>query len=324
MNFSDQIWRTFLLFSSASTTQKYLQKCYQHLSIEESKKYSFQNCNTFIYYLQYAHTFYTQANNSPLTLRPILQFYGYTNLLKACLLTIDPFYPSTTTLLAHGVTTRKKKKQHYRFMKDEIKIQKNGLFTYFGEKVFHVKHLDGEKLTMESLLSQIPELIDERNYFNLNNSFKLTKIDDLTYACTNQILDSFHFTPERFSLYLKKACSLSINIQEKKHHLIFQLEMPFTYNYHYPFMYNIQDHHFYFPRNKDNYYPQLREMMIHYLLLYNLSMVARYETEWWLDLTKNTPNEDYPLIQAFLNTTQSKCPFLISKWLLEERNYSIS
>ena len=30
--------------------------------------------------------------------------------------------------------------------------------------------------------------------------------------------------------------------------------------------------------------PILPELLIHYLLLYNLSMISRYETDWWYDL----------------------------------------
>ena len=35
------------------------------------------------------------------------------------------------------------------------------------------------------------------------------------------------------------------------------------------------------PRNPK---PILPELLIHYLLLYNLSMISRYETDWWYDL----------------------------------------
>ena len=40
----------------------------------------------------------------------------------------------------------------------------------------------------------------------------------------------------------------------------------------------------------------LPELISHYLILYNLSMIARYETEWWSELLKTTPNDDYPIL----------------------------
>ena len=48
------------------------------------------------------------------------------------------------------------------------------------------------------------------------------------------------------------------------------------------------------------------ELIIHYLLLYNSSMIARYETEWWSELTKMMPNQDYPFIQSLLSVTLRK------------------
>ena len=78
--------------------------------------------------------------------------------MKASLLTLDPNYPESTSLLAHGVTTRKRKKQQYEFLKDETKIQKNGLLPCIAEKLFQIKQLEGEKFTMETLIREIPEM----------------------------------------------------------------------------------------------------------------------------------------------------------------------
>src|SRR6476620_4268203 len=100
---------------------------------------SYQNCYPFIYYLEHAKTYYEQANIAPLSIKPILVFYGFSQLLKACLLTIDPNYPESTALLAHGVTTRKRKKQQYEFLKDEVKVQKNGLLPCVADKLFQIK-----------------------------------------------------------------------------------------------------------------------------------------------------------------------------------------
>ncbi len=62
----------------------------------------------------------------------MLLFYGMSQLFKACLLTIDPNYPESTTVLAHGVTTRKRKKQGYQFLEDEVKVQKKWIIYSCG------------------------------------------------------------------------------------------------------------------------------------------------------------------------------------------------
>ena len=53
-------------------------------------------------------------------------------------------------------------------------------------------------------------------------------------------------------------------------------------------------------------------------ILYNLSMIARYETEWWMELLKNRTTEDYPFILAFITLTTEKGPSLLGE-LLENK-----
>ena len=72
---------------------------------------------------------------------------------------------------------------------------------------------------------------------------------------------------------------------------------------------------FVLPLIKNNFF-NFPELLIHYLLLYNLSMIARYETEWWGELTKMMPNHDYPFIDSFLQVTLEKGPFLIYQYLV--------
>ena len=62
----------------------------------------------------------------------------------------------------------------------------------------------------------------------------------------------------------------------------------------------------------------LPEVLIHYAILYNLSMIARYETEWWMELLKNRTTEDYPFILAFITLTTEKGPSLLGE-LLENK-----
>ena len=153
-------WKSYSCFFSAEYCQRFLKKCYQKRNIENPEQKSYENCYAFLYYLEHGQIYYQQAENAPLIIKPILLFYGLVHLIKACILTIDPAYPETTSVLAHGVSTRKRKKQNYQFFQDEVKFQKNGLFPFMSEKLFHMKQLEGEKVTMEELLQLIPELDD--------------------------------------------------------------------------------------------------------------------------------------------------------------------
>ncbi len=104
-----------------------------------------------MYHLQHGQLYFEQAANSPLTLRPVLLFYGASQLLKATVLARSPAYPEASSVLAHGVSTRKRKKTGYQFLHDEVKIQKHGFFGYFLDELFHVKHMAGTKYQMKKI-----------------------------------------------------------------------------------------------------------------------------------------------------------------------------
>ncbi|MEI5909672.1 YaaC family protein [Bacillus spongiae] len=303
-------WGFIHKFQSASSTQKYLERWYQHQKQISNKK-SYENCYPFMYYLEHGETYYKQAAHSPLSIQPVLLFYGYTHLLKAMLLTVDPDYPQTSSVLAHGVSTRKRKKQQYSFLEDEIKIQKNGLLPHIADCIFHMNSLEGEKFTMKQLLAQLPEVQELFQFHYKESPLVLLKQSGDILTFPMNLLDQFHMTLSRFQEYITTIAS----------HPIIRKENGFTWTTTPslmeapPFRYHIEFDQYYFPSNK-KYLCQLPELLIHYLLLYNLSMIARYETEWWSDLLKTTPNEDYSFIKGFLMSSFTKMPKYIEKYLL--------
>lgn len=307
-------WTNYSIFFSAEHTQQMLKKCYEKAQIENADQKSFENCYPFIYYLEHAQTYYDQAQKSPLLIQPILLFYGFVHLIKACILTIQPNYPENTSVLAHGVSTRKRKKQQYQFFQDEVKIQKNGLFPFIAEKMFHMKHLEGEKAIMEDLLKSIPEL--NEFFTSMEGKSTFIKVDQKEDGIhfPNQILDKFHMTETRFQDFYRSKSLYPVEFGEKQEN-----ETAFKLNLHQsidcvPLRYHFEESSFYFPINKNElmHYP---EILIHYLLLYNLSMIARYETEWWSELIKMMQNRDYPFISNFLKIAIDKGPFLIYQYL---------
>jgi hypothetical protein len=310
-------WNSYTLFFSAEYSQAYLKKCYRKLNLDQPDLKSFENCYPFMYYLEHGKLYYEQAENSPLAIQPIMLFYGLVHLIKACILTVEPDYPETTSVLAHGVSTRKRKKQQYSFTEDEVKFQKNGLFSLMAEKMFHMKQLEGEKATMGDILEQIPEL--SGIYFELKGKqiFEVVTETDSAYSLPKSILDQFHMTENRFKEFFHSKSSTPISFLQEE-----QQRIKFTANLAekaepIPLKYNLEDHHYSFPLNKGDMF-LFPELLLHYLLLYNLGMIARYETEWWSELIKMMPNEDYPLIQTFLKSTVKKGPYLIYQYLMKK------
>jgi hypothetical protein len=276
-NYKD--WTNYLTFFSAEHSQKMLKRSYEKLQIEQADQKSFENCYPFIYYLEHAKTYYDQANHSPLLIQPILMFYGFVHLIKACILTIQPSYPENTSVLAHGVSTRKRKKQQYHFFQDEVKIQKNGLFPFMAEKMFHMKHLEGEKANMEDLLQLIPELNDLFSCFNGTSIFLEVQHKENQFTFSKKVLDHYHMTESRFQEYYKTKSQVPSHfITDLKNDIGMKLELDKGID-PVPLRYNFDKNTFHLPIVKSDllHFP---EILIHYLLLYNLSMIARYETEW--------------------------------------------
>lgn len=305
-------WKSYASFFSAEYCQQFLKNKYLRSNLESAEQKSYENCYAFLYYLEHGQIYYQQAEKAPLILKPILLFYGFVHLIKACILTIDPAYPETTSVLAHGVSTRKRKKQNYQFFQDEVKIQKNGLFPFMSEKLFHMKQLEGDKVTMEELLHAIPELNDLFVVHEGKSTFTPIYTHNGSLVVPENILDHYHMTEERFKEFLMSKSGNRIVFSPDG--LMFQLEGG-TVNSPSPLKVNLETGSYVLPLKKDNLllFP---ELLVHYLLLYNLSMIARYETEWWSELTKTMPNRDYPFIHSFLEVTLEKGPFLIYEYLM--------
>ncbi|MBM6616665.1 YaaC family protein [Bacillus suaedaesalsae] len=313
------IWQSYTPFHSSANVQEFLFRIYNRNNIEDAEKKSYNNCYPFIYYIDHGKSYYLLSEQAPISIKPVLLFYGMTQLVKACLLTVDPEYPESTSVLAHGVSTRKRKKQSYDFLKDEVKIQKNGLFSHFAEKMFHVEHLDGEKLTMLSLLKRIPELSSLFNFsYQEDVSFPLIKTSEHTYILKYNIIDKYHMTEERFKDFLndslKKTSLIEFDKDNKNIVISFKDKNHLTPISCHPFYFNHQVGNYVISSEREltSYFP---EMMIHYLILYNLSMISRYETEWWSELLQHISTKDLPFIQQFIQTTTFKIPYLISEFL---------
>ncbi|RDI36642.1 YaaC family protein [Falsibacillus pallidus] len=312
MNEHTTRWDYLTNFQSSVHSQRFLSKCYEKAQLDQADAQSYNNSYSFIYYLEHGRLYVDQAEQSPIYIKPILLFYGLVNLIKACLLTVDPFYPATTGVLAHGLSSRKRKKRNYFFFQDEVKIQKNGLFSHFSHQMFHVKHLEGDKLVMGNLLKEIPELDEAFKFIRgAENFYRLAKSDE-AYQLPSNLPGQFKMADSKFKEYLSSKNNGIQWLQDRE--LAFRFNTPSLVPFFAPFRYDIYTDTLCLSREQSED-DTLSELIIYYALLYNLSMIARYETEWWSELIKHTPNQDFPLITKFLSISQNKIPLLISDYL---------
>lgn len=125
-----------------------------------ARLHSYDNTSTFIYYLTLGLTYLTHTEKSSPMIQPLFLFYAITCFLKSLLLLQDPLYPHTTSVLQHGLTTRKQKKKHYILKNDQVKIQKEGLIPYFAATYLHQPLTIHQKFDIGELWNKLPEMFE--------------------------------------------------------------------------------------------------------------------------------------------------------------------
>src|SRR5699024_161753 len=205
----------FTYLQSEQTAQQFLYQQYQCIEEINPEIMSYENCQTFIYYIKHGLHFYETGKGLTTILQPILFFYGMIHLIKAVLLTKRPRYPESTKLLAHGVSSRKRKKQNYIFMEDEVMIHNHGLFSYFSEHLYKIKRLDMTRLKMGYLLALVPEMSPLFRLYNQQGLINIGKVNATQLIFPITLLDHYHLTSKSFQRhlypYLPKVLSSSTN-----------------------------------------------------------------------------------------------------------------
>lgn len=305
---------TFLLYiQSEQTAQQFLYHCYKNIDGINAKEKSYINCHTFLYNLQHGHHFFHSGKKLNTMIKPILFFYGIVHLLKASLLTKRPNYPETTKLLAHGVSARKIKRKQYTFLDDEVKVQHNGLFPYFSKHLYSITINSKNKYKMRSLLTLLPET---NGLFKLYSKEKMIVVGSTTNNTLSfplSLLDTYHMTKKAFLNRIESYLPAIKREKTQGNFFLVELTNPILETTE-PFYLHLCNNKIYFPIHRASCLP-LSEIMIHYLLLYNLSMLSRYETEWWGNLLGVKSTIDYPFIKHFLHFTSDKILFLINQYL---------
>lgn len=313
-----QTFYTFL--RSQQAARDFLHRSYEQENIPDAEIKSYNNCQAFLYYLDHGLRLYENGKSVESFIKPILYFYGMVHLLKACLLTRRPDYPESTALLAHGVTTRKRKKKNYSFMDDEVKIQVHGLFPYFTEHLYSKDLLHFEKIRMKRLLALIPEMNQLFSFYGKKEPMvQVGAVSSDMLSFPQSILDDYQVAERTFLRRIKPFLPEIVHVETDHSSINIKLVKNVENNPG-PFFVHGKNKTIYFPLRREQYLP-IAEVMVHYLLLYNLSMLCRYETEWWGDLFAAKTDQEYSFIVHFLSITAEKVPGLLGSELLE-RYYS--
>jgi hypothetical protein len=335
-NAYEKMWDTYVYFESEPTTKAYLEDLYHRQGLVESNRLAFQNTPKFIYFIKQSREYFNAAKQSHILVKPLLVYYGMMSLIKSVVLTMDPHYPNNTSVLRHGITTRKIKKLDYIFHEDEIKIQKEGLMPHFYQLLTGKEHWPNNKYKVKDLLSLIPDL--HESFYRSFGSASIVPLfiagqRDLTTGNTVcyipiNVLQSQQKTKEELLSWINGSnegdAYFLLGGKESPHGLmeiqwnhpdylhVFDCPNGFS-NPLFPQDYK-GSHYLYMEENKS----LLPEVIVHYLLMYNLGMLCRYETELWGEIIFSFSSSDMFMVNEFINVAMRKFPNLILNMLFDE------
>jgi len=185
-----------------------------------------------------------------------------------------------------------------------------------------MKHVSGTKYKMSTLLIQIADLHPLFcKIFNQELSIQVQlKKNDLVLP--SSVLDLYHMTPNRFEQYLENHSSScydrSKRIVEKENQVVIPLIHAPTSLSSSPWLIDGKGTIFLLKNRSLVNGHLLPELAIHYLILYNLSMISRYEAEWWGELFHTFDGTDLPFIIKYLEVAVLKIPHMITTFLNHE------
>ncbi|MFD1397665.1 YaaC family protein [Kroppenstedtia eburnea] len=333
-----KMWNLFLLLENESTLRTFLESKYRKQGMEHPSRAAFRAAQPLMYHVKQAREYYRAARESDLFVRPLLAYYGMITLSKVLMLTMVPDYPENAAVLRHGISTRRRKRGDYQFFADEVRVQREGLFPELARnRGWGV--LVGESWTPRELFSLIPELQDGYRQLFSEETLVPVAVPDvpavpgqgMPLVLEERILDALHLTPRglvnrlnRFSpggevRFTCEELPVSVpGILLFWHHPrishVNQWERGFA---HPLFREDMHGNHWLLPFQRVE--TCIPELLVHYALLFALSMLCRYEPPLWGEMIHGMASEEMVLIQEFLQVTQRKFPNLILNELFEEK-----
>lgn len=332
----DKAWKTLRFLETEPTARKYLAACYQNLGFEHFDRLAFQQSTRFLYLWKQARLFYTTAMTADLSIQPLLLFYGCTHLLKGMLLTRDPAYPQNSRVLQHGVTTRKLKRSAYLLTEDEIRPQKEGFFAHLAH-VFSLTPLQDRYLAHD-LFASIPGVSDAYAMTTNKEQFwigmEMAKVAPpkelgnaqglwITVAFPEGQQGPLAYSTETFIQYIRRLTPSTCKLEQVrwregtiKELLLPQFALSQLEQHS---LFRVQGNTLFFWNGPSTSLP-LPDWASHFLLLYLLSMLCRYETEWWGELTLSHGFAERFLVELFLEHHATTFPTVIMKQIQQNNS----
>lgn len=236
-------------------------------------------------------------------IQPLIRYYALLHGMKTVLYTLDLSYPNTSSVLQHGVSVRRTKRDSYAWPKETVHVYKEGVLQSFA--AFHQYELPiGSRITVGHLLGYLPSL-----YHGIAHMYpEYHHVYPITAASTFGIEQpDICFVPRSI------ASNRSLTVEEWRESYCACVEMSHQHKLdkktepdgllaipYIPARHPWVTHHKHKKYMYDNY--PLPEWLIHFVVLYTLSALCRYNPMEWSDITLWHNDVDAFLIREYLDT----------------------
>lgn len=311
MNFHNYPILTYL--QSEENARMWLSDLYDQQFLVNKEKESYQKAPALMYAFSSGIEFFKQGKYAPILTQPMFFFYACSHFIKGLLICMDHTYPSSTKQLAHGISSRKKKKKQYAFLHDEIRVQRHGLLPIAASSLFQITLEAHKTYSMQHLLALIPDMQPIFSRHGKRYVDHVGSINHPVFTFSENLLDNYHVPIQGMIQKVQPYLSPVTKVESKKEEHVVYVQKPLTKSSS-PFFTDYETNKLYLP-NRRSLFTEIDELLIHYMILYNLSMISRYEFEWWGELIATKSTSDYPIIQHFLYVTAEKLPTMIHAYL---------
>jgi len=322
-----KLWDMYVYFENEQTTSEFLKKRYMERGLDprEASKQVYHATPKFLFAIKQAREYYRAAEACDILTKPLLLYYGMMALGKALITSQDPEYPSTTSVLRHGLSTRKLKRDDYQFADDEVRVQKDGIFNVLHGTLSGPEFENQQRFRMKDLLAVIPELMPA--YTRLYGLPQVCLLGECTqgpkpaWHVPRAFVSGTNRTREELLDLLNRHGGESVRVapaDDREEPGMFRLFVDGAADEHPLLLHDFAGQkHLRYPHEGDLVLP---EISIHYMIMFVLGMLCRYETERWGEMILTFSSHDTFLINEFLNVSMRKFPNLILDKLCAERN----
>jgi YaaC-like Protein len=236
-------------------------------------------------------------------IQPLLRYYALLHGMKTVLYALDLSYPNSSSVLQHGVSVRRTKREAYAWPKESVHVYKEGVLQSFA--AFHEHELPiGSRITVGHLLGYLPGLHHgiAHMYPEYHHVYPVVPASNIGIEhrdicfVPRSIASNRSLTVEEWKASYCACLGISDHntlLSEKEPDGLLAIPYPSA---RHPWV----THHKQLTYIYDNH--PLPEWLIHFVVLYTLSALCRYNPTEWSDITLWHNDADAYLIREYLIT----------------------